>query len=135
MIKRPTQRHDAESTYPSESWFQTHNAIIGSRPKYRTPGLASKCDRTHHRSNGSGRTTARTARGMVSIPGIASWRRVAIGKLGRGCLTQHDSARAPKVRYRGRIVFGNEICIDFGTSSRRYTGSVENILNPSWDTD
>ena len=72
---------------------------------------------------------------MVDVPGIMGWRRIAIGKLGGDCLAQHNSARLLKTRHRRRIVLRNKICINLGTSSSRYTGGVENILNPGWDTD
>ena len=135
MIKRPTQGHDAESTHPPESWFQTHNAVIRRRPKDRTPCLSPECGRTHHSGNRGGRATARTARRMVGVPRITGWGWIAIGKLGSNCLAQHDSARLLKTRHSRCIVFRNKIRINLGTSRSRHTSGVENILNPGRDTD
>ena len=135
MIKRPTQGNDAESTHPPESRFQAHDTVIGSGPKHGTAGLTAKCGRAHHRRNCGGRATARTARRMVGVPGIAGWGRIPIGKLGGDCLAEHNPACLLKTGHCRRIVIGNKIRINLGTSGGRYTGGVENILNPGRDTD
>ena len=133
VIEVQRQRGDAVHRQFAEAWFEARDAAISRGANDRAAGLGAERRHAHFRRDRGRAAAGRAARRMFEIPGIACWRGIETGPLGRDRLAQEDRPCLLERRDDRRVAVGNVPCAQGRATLGRPAGDIDDVLDTDRD--